>query len=519
MTVFQTGTTPVVIDGETLTIDALRTVAEQGAGVRLTGGALDRTRRGRATLDQFVRRGQTVSGVNSVDQGGGRSTRVSRAEEAELQVNLIRSHSTGVGPLFREDEVRAVVTALLSSLAKGYAAVRPVVLERLRYYLNHGVTPVVPEIGSLGASGDMAPLAHIAAALIGEGQVLRDGKRVSTARVLRELGVEPLSLRFKEGRALLGSTSAMTGLGALVVGRALDQVRQAEVTAALVTEAIGAGAGPFLAAGHDLARPHLGQIDTAANLRDLLRGGAAADRAVTGRRTGEPYSLRAIPQVVGAVRHTLYQAVSTLETELNSACDDVLFFEDRQVFHGANGHGQPVAFAMDFVTISLVQLGVLAERQLHHVLTVGPGAGLPEQLVLTDPVLHHGFAGAQYPAAALVAENRTISPASTQAGGSGAGQDVVSMGLVAVRGARRVLENNYRILAVELLAAAQAVDAARRFDELSPSAQAACDAVRSLVPPLGVDRSMAGDIELIAAALSRGELLRAVAQYGGVVPR
>ncbi|MEV0695586.1 aromatic amino acid lyase [Streptomyces sp. NPDC050388] len=512
----------VLIDGETLTIDGVRQVAEEGTLVGLSRSAVARARASREALEDFVRRNVPVDGATSFGRSG--VVRVGADEVSELQANLIRSHSTGIGPLFAEDEARAIVVAQLNSLAKGYSAVRPAILERLVEYLNDGLTPAVPEIGSLGAGGDATPLAHIASTLIGEGHVLRDGKRVETARALRERGVQPLRLSFKEGRALIGGTSAMTGLGSLVVARALDQVRQAEVAAALVTEALGGSAEHCLAAGHDLARPHLGQIDTAANLRELLRGGAAAvpstGGAPTGSRAPWAYSLRAVPQVVGAVRHTLYQAVSTLETELNSAQDDPLFFADQEVFHGANGHGQPIAFAMDFATIALVQLGVLAERQLQQLLNAGPGNGLPSFLTAADPALHNGFAGAQFPASALVAENRTIGPASTQGVPfAGTAHDVVSMGLVAARGARRVLENNNRILAVEFLAAAQAVDVSRRFDDLGPAAQAAYDAVRSLTPMLGVDRSMAEDVELMATALAQGEVLRAVGRYGDFVPR
>lgn len=508
---FETGVACVVVDGENLTLEAVRAVAEEGAPVSLTDAVVTRAHKSRRILRGLA------------GEAG--------PEESVRQANLVRSHSTGVGPLFGEDEARAVLLARLNSLAKGYSGVRPEVLARLARYLNHGITPAVPEIGSLGAGGDAVPLAHLAATLIGEGQVLRDGKRVDTARVLGELGLAPLTLGTGEGRALIGGGAGATGLGALVVVRALDQVRQAEIAAALATEAMGGTAGPFLPAGHDLARPHLGQIDTAANLRALLRGGAAdavgPAGAGTGRGAADPgpaaqraYALRAVPQVLGAVRHTLYQAVGTLETELNSAGEDPLYFEERMVFHGANGQGQAVAFALDFVTISLVQLGVLAERQVHRLLDPDRPGGLPPFLVAGDPALHHGFAGVRFPVAALVAENRTIGPASVQSvPAAGDPEDVAGLGLLAVRGARRVLENNNRILAVEFLAAAQAVDLGRRFDALGPAAQAAYDAVRSLVPALGVDRVMSEDIELITTALSRGELLRAVGRYGGAALR
>jgi histidine ammonia-lyase len=382
---------------------------------------------------------------------------------------------------------------------------------------------------------------------------------VPTADVLREKGIEPLQLRFKEGLALINGTSGMTGLGSLVVGRSMTQVRQAEIVTALVIEALQGSTSPFQPEGHDLARPHRGQIDTAANMRALMHGSeltvehaklrdlVAANGSENGnghhngsgnsngnghhngngrslvdsdggvRRTEvylqKAYSLRAIPQVVGAVRDTLYHAEDKLTIELNSANDNPLFFEGREIFHGANFHGQPIAFAMDFVTIALTQLGVLSERRTNRLLNRHLSYGLPEFLVKSEPGLNCGFAGAQYPATALVAENRTIGPASTQSVPSnGDNQDVVSMGLISARNARRVLQNNDKILAVEFLAAAQAVDLAERYDRLSPAAKATYDKIRSLAPTLEHDRFMADEIELVADALSRGEFLDAVAR-------
>jgi histidine ammonia-lyase len=453
--------------------------------------------------------------------------------EVELQTNLVRSHSAGVGPLFAEDESRAILAARLNALAKGHSAVRPELLERLALYLNLGVTPAIPEMGSLGASGDLAPLSHLACTVIGEGYVLRDNARVPTGTVLRQLGIEPMELRFKEGLALINGTSAMTGLGALVVGQALDQVRQAEICTALVIEALQGSTSPFQPEGHDVARPHPGQITTAANLRALMRGsGLTVEHAQLRRQvqdTKRPeasvqrtdvylqkaYSLRAIPQVLGAVRDTLRHAVDTIDTELNSATDNPLFFEGREIFHGANFHGQPVAFVMDFVMIALTQLGVLSERRTNRLLNRHLSYGLPEFLVRGEPGLNSGFAGAQYPATALVAENRTIGPASTQSiPSNGDNQDIVSMGLIAARNARRVLRNNEMILAVEFLAAAQAVDLAGRYDRLSPAARAAYGLVRSLAPTLERDRYMADEIEAVAGAVARGEFVTAAATAG-----
>lgn len=516
---------PVDFDGEKVDIPGIRRVAEERAPVNVAPAALTRAATSRQQFEDTVRDGVPVYGVTT-GYGEMIYMLVGTAKENELQTNLVRSHSAGVGPIFAEDEARAMVAARLNALSRGYSAVRPELLERLALYLNLGITPAIPEIGSLGASGDLGPLAHIASTVIGEGYVLRDGVKTPTGPVLAEHGIEPLKLRFKEGLALINGTSAMTGLGCLNIARAADQVRQAEIVTALVVETLLGSKSPFQEEGHDVARPHRGQIDNAANMRALLDGTQlAVDHAQLRKEAQEQqsgdvsrtdvyiqkaYTLRAIPQVVGAVRDTLYFATATLETELNSSNDNPLFFEGKEVFHGANFHGQPVAFAMDYLTIALTQLGVFSERRTNRLLNRYL-SGLPEFLVASgEPGLNSGFAGAQYPATALVAENRTIGPASTQSVPSnGDNQDVVSMGLISARNTRRVLSNNNYILAVEYLAAAQAVDVSGRYDGLSPAGKATYELVRELVTTLEHDRYMADDIERVAAALSKGEFLEA----------
>ncbi|WP_426502231.1 tyrosine 2,3-aminomutase [Dactylosporangium sp. McL0621] len=531
-------TEQVVLNGNDLTIPDVRRIAEDRAPCEVSPSALAKATKSRAMFEDIVALDIPIYGVTT-GYGEMIYMLVGTSKEVELQTNLVRSHSAGVGPLFAEHEARAIVIARLNALAKGYSAVRPEVLERLALYLNLGITPAIPEIGSLGASGDLAPLSHIASTVIGEGYLLRDGKRVPTGPVLRELGIEPLELRFKEGLALINGTSAMTGLGALVVDRALTQVRQHEIVTALVIETLQGSRSPFLPEGHDVARPHQGQIDTAANMRGLMAGSRltvehadlrrqVADSGDQGKGDGtletgavqrtkvylqKAYSLRAIPQILGSVRDTLYHATNKLDIELNSANDNPLFFVGQEVFHGANFHGQPIAFAMDFVTIALTQLGVLSERQSNRLLNRHLSYGLPEFLVAGDPGLNSGFAGAQYPATALIAENRTIGPASTQSVPSnGDNQDVVSMGLISARNARRVLQNNNTILALEYLAAAQAVDLSGRYDGLSVAGKATYDAIRALVPTLDHDRYMADDLEAVGDALSRGVFAAAIAR-------
>ncbi|GGS57810.1 tyrosine 2,3-aminomutase [Actinokineospora fastidiosa] len=520
----------VDLNGEKLDIEGVRRVAVDRTPVTLDESTLERAAISRKQFEDTVRDGVPVYGVTT-GYGEMIYMLVGTSKEVELQTNLVRSHSAGVGPVFNEQEARAILAARLNALAKGYSAVRPELLERMALYLNLGITPAIPEIGSLGASGDLGPLAHIASSLIGEGYVLKDGKKTPTGPVLREHGIEPLQLRFKEGLALINGTSAMTGLGSLVLDRALNQVRQAEIVTALVVETLHGSLSPFQAEGHDIARPHRGQMDNAANMRELLAGTRLAvehadlRKQAKEQQTGDvsrtdvwiqkAYTLRAIPQVVGAVRDSLYHATATVETELNSSNDNPLFFEGKEVFHGANFHGQPVAFVMDFTVIALTQLGVFSERRTNRLLNRYL-SGLPEFLVGSgEPGLHSGFAGAQYPATALVAENRTIGPASTQSVPSnGDNQDVVSMGLIAARNARRVESNNNYILAVEYLAAAQAVDVSGRYAGLSAAGKATYDAVRALVPTLEQDRYMADDIEAVAAALGRGEFLDAVRRAG-----
>jgi tyrosine 2,3-aminomutase len=524
----------VDIDGETLGLPGLRRVAEDHAPVALSPRVLERAASSREQFEETVRQNIPVYGVTT-GYGEMIYMLVDTAKETELQTNLVRSHSAGVGPLLSEPEARAVVTARLNALAKGHSAVRPVVLDRLALYLNEGITPAVPEIGSLGASGDLAPLAHVAGTLIGEGYLLRDGVKTPTGPVLRSLGIEPLRLHFKEGLALINGTSAMTGVGALVAEYALAQARHAEIAAALVIEVLQGSMSPFQPEGHE-ARPHAGQIASAANMRALMNGSKltiehadlrrqVADSKKNGNGNGnvfrtdvflqKAYSLRCVPQVIGAVRDTLGHARLKLEIELNSANDNPLFFTDREIFHGANFHGQPIAFVMDFMTIALTQLGVLSERRSNRLLSKHLNYGLPEFLIKGEPGLHSGFAGAQYPATALVAENRTIGPASIHSVPSnGDNQDVVSMGFIAARNARRVLRNNNIILALELLAAAQAVDISGRLDGLSPGSRVTYDTIRSLVPTLEDDRYMADDLQLVADELERGTLIDALHNAG-----
>lgn len=455
--------------------------------------------------------------------------------EGALQVNLLRSHCAGVGPLFGREEVRAMMAARLNSLVRGYSAVRPVVVKQLIRYLDADITPAVPEIGSLGASGDLAPLSHIAITLIGEGYVLApDGSQIPTAVALNDHDIPPIVLKYKEGLSLINGTSAMTGLACLLLEAMRDQIAQAEIITALSLEALKASTGAYMPNGHDVAKPHPGQIRSAENIRRLFHGtklmsahedltAEMKDRVGEEKNTGtgvfiqKAYTLRCVPQVLGAIRDTLSHCETVVWRELNSSNDNPLFFEDGQIFHGGNFHGQQVAFAMDFMAIAATQLGVVSERRLNRFLNPYLNNGLPEFLASSHAGLSCGFAGAQYPATALIAENRTIcSPASIQSVPSnGDNQDVVSMGLIAARNARRIISNNSYILAIELLAACQAVDIMKVADGLSPVGRAVYEFVRTQVPMLDADRYMTNDIEWVACALREGKL-KVVAKTAGV---
>ncbi len=522
----------ILLDGVSLTLRDVVDISKKGIKCEIAHEALSRVAENRADFEKLVAQNIPIYGVTT---GYGEMVYmfVETDNEVALQTNLVRSICTGVGPSFCEEESRAMLVARINALSRGYSAVRTELLERMLFYLNEGIIPVIPEIGSLGASGDLAPLSHMAITLIGEGYVCWRGHIKPTHKVLREHNIEPLQLKFKEGLALINGTSAMTGLGALVVEKGYEQTRQAEIVAALVLEVLQASSSPFLAEGHEIARPHQGQIDCARNIRVLTQGSQLLkqhqelrdtmlqrkSQDETVHRTDvylqKAYSLRCIPQIIGGVRDTLAHASTVLTTELNSSNDNPLFFADREVFHGGNFHGQPVAFVLDFTAIALTELGVLSERRTNRLLNRFLNNGLPEFLVQGKPGLENGLMGTQFTATALVAENRTIGPASTQSVPSnGDNQDVVSMGLISGRNARRILANNQYILAVEYLAAAQAVDILRCQSALSKAGQATYRKVRELVKTVDGDRFMSDDLETLAGALSRGEFARAISEEG-----
>lgn len=498
MTVPETAPPPVVVDGESLTVEAVQRVAVGGTQVHVPPRCLI-----------VARLGRTPQAAGDPVSGG-----PAGPETALAQENLVRSHSAGVGRLFAEDEVRAMMVARLNLLAKGHNPVRTEVLGRLVHYLNLKVTPAVPQTGSSGTLGDLTPLAHIAETLIGEGSVLHDGRPSDTRTVLGRRGLGPFGLRGREALTLMSGNAATVGLGCLVVHRALDQVRHAEVVSALLLEAFG-GLDDAPVRGEDAGGAHRGTADCASNLRDLLRGRTP----LLGERPDRSPAVRSVAQVLGPVRNTLRYVAGALEAELNAGDGDVLLRGEDGAVHGDGLPGHSAAFVLDFATIALTQLGILAERQLARLLSGVPRYGLPPSLVAADPALNSGFAGLRHTAAALVGENRALAPVSTRSAAADHPEGPAAAGLPAARATRKALDNNDRILAMVFLAAAQAVDLGRRYDGMAPATRAAYDALRSLVPALGVDRHMAGDTELVAAALSSEHLLGALARYARITLR
>ncbi|MHB1133923.1 MAG: histidine ammonia-lyase [Chloroflexota bacterium] len=502
------GALPVALDGESLGLAEVVAVARHGAQVLLADEARARVARAATTVAELVASGNVVYGLNT---GFGRlyDVVIPPDELRQLQVNLVRSHSAGVGEPLPAEAVRASMLLRANALAKGHSGITEATLDTLLSLLNADVLPVVPAQGSVGSSGDLAPSAHIALALIGEGEATYQGRRLPAREALAAAGLRPATLSPKEGLALLNGTATMTGIGALALADALDLADAADVAAALTYEALEANPNVLDPRVHGL-RPHPGQVRSAANIRTLLAGSALYRRQPCAVQ--DAYSLRCAPQVHGASRDALAYARRVVDIEINSANDNPLLFpESGEVVCAGNFHGEPVAMALDFAAIALAELANISERRTDRLLSSGVG-GLPRFLTRHEG-LNSGLMLAQYTAAALVSENKLLaSPASVDSIPTSGGQeDHVSMGTIAARKLARVLANSRRVVAIELLAAAQALDLSGR-EHLGVGTTVAWQAVRRLVPFLEEDRPLAPDIEAVAAALTGSELLGAVRQ-------
>jgi histidine ammonia-lyase len=493
------------IDGKHLTLNQLFDVALGGAKAELAPAAREHMTASRAVIERVIESGATVYGVNT---GFGKlaSVRISREQIRELQLNLVRSHACGVGQPLSETETRAMLVLRANAIAKGFSGVRPVVAETLCAMLNGGVHPVIPCQGSVGASGDLAPLAHLALVAIGEGEAVCGGKRVAGGEALRAAGIAPLTLEAKEGLALLNGTQGMLALLALALRDAEIATDTADVAAALSLDALRGSPAAFdqrIAS----ARPFAGHATTALNLERLNRGSTIREShrsAQKDPRVQDPYSLRCTPQVHGAVRDALAQIRATVEIELNSATDNPLVFADSgEVISGGNFHGQPLAMAADQLAIGLATLGGISERRVEQ-MTNPQTSQLPAFLV-RQPGVNSGFMILQIAAAALVSETKAMAvPHSVDSIPTSANQeDYVSMGMAGARRLRPMLANLRNILAIEILAACQGLDFLAPL-HTGAEAERAYDIVRSLSTRVDSDRSLAPDIEAVAQAIAGG---------------
>jgi histidine ammonia-lyase len=461
----------VVLTGADLTITDVEAVARHGMRTALDVHARERMQEARDVIATLVERGEVVYGVTT-GFGDLATTFIPPEDAASLQENLIASHAAGVGRPFPREVVRAMLLLRANTLALGHSGCRPLLVDRICAFLELGIHPVVPEQGSVGASGDLAPLAHLALPLIGRGQVEVAGQVVPSLVALREHGLEPLTLEPKEGLALLNGTQLMSALGALLLADADRLARTASVAAAMSVEAL-LGTDVAYAAPYQLARPHPGQVAVAAELRHLLRdSGLQQAHHGSAHKVQDPYSLRCVPQVHGAARDAFDHLRRVLDIELNSATDNPLVFPaggevptdalatgGGLVISGGNFHGEPIALALDFAKLALSELGAISERRTALLVDPRLNGGLPAFLT-PDPGRNSGLMIVQYTAAALASENKVLAhPSSADSIPTSANQeDHVSMGAAAARHARTVLGHVQQIVAIELLAAAQALD-------------------------------------------------------------
>jgi len=504
---------PVMVDGESLTIEDVVQVARHNEPVILHESAKSRIKKSRAVVEAAVKEGRVVYGVNT---GFGNLAHVSinKKDLARLQVNLIRSHSVGVGPPFSREVVRGMMLLRANALAKGYSGVRLEVIETLLEMLNKDVTPIVPQQGSVGSSGDLAPLAHMAMVLLGEGEAILSGKTMGGGEALHKAGINALKLQAKEGVALINGTQPMSAVGVFVVHDALKLVHDATIAASMSLEALR---GTRVAADERIhsIRPHEGQIDVAAAQRRILMDSEINHSHANCGKVQDAYSLRCIPQVLGASLDAIRYAYSVLETEINAATDNPLVFgDDGVVLSGGNFHGQPVALAMDFVGIAISEIASISERRINRL--VNPHLSELPAFLTTEGGLESGMMMAQYTAAALVSENKVLShPASVDSIPTSADQeDHVSMGTIAARKAANILENTLNVVAIEYMCACQGLDYLAPLNPSEPL-QEAFNTIRKKVPKLEDDRPLSPDIAKIRELMSAGEIIASVESITG----
>jgi histidine ammonia-lyase len=503
------------INGNDLTLEAVREVAVERRPVLLSADAREAVGRARAVVDEIVA-SDTLAYAITTGVGKLSDVRIAGEQIRELQVNLVRSHAVGVGEPLPATETRAMMLLRANSMAKGYSGVRGIVIDTLCEMLNRGVTPFVPSQGSVGASGDLAPLAHLALAMTGEGECVDlTGMRIPSADALKRGQIKPLVLEAKESISLINGTQGMLAVGTLALLAAEILVDSADVLGGLCCDALKGTDAAFDERIHK-ARPHRGQMKTAANLRKMLEGSQIRESHRECVRVQDAYSLRCIPQVHGAVRDTLTHCREVFEIEANSAVDNPLVFitdgenSEGDVISGGNFHGEPLAFALDFLGIALSALAGISERRIERLVNPALSEGLPPFLA-QGAGLNSGFMMPQVTAAALVSENKVLAhPASVDSiTTSGNKEDYVSMGMTAANKLRRIVENTRNVLAIEAMAVAQAIDFLAPLKS-SKRGQAAHAAIRSVCPTMEKDRVMYKDFARLAELIASGKVAEAI---------
>jgi len=492
----------VVLTGQSLTFDDIKRVVWNYERVSIHPDAMQKVKENRQLVEKMISQQKTIYGINT---GFGKLSDVTIHDQNldELQFNLIRSHACGVGERFPEEISRTMLLLRTNTLVRGYSGVRPVVVEHLVKLINAGIHPVIPQQGSLGASGDLAPLSHLALVLIGEGEVFYQGKCVPAAKALQKEGIQPIQLKAKEGLALINGTQAMTATGVITYLEMEKLLYQSELIAAMTIEGLR---GIIDAFDHDLhqVRGHVDQIQVAKRVREYL-----SDSSLTTKqgelRIQDAYSLRCIPQVLGAVWQTLHHAGEKLLTEINAVTDNPLIFSHgEKVISGGNFHGEIIALVMDYLKLGIAEMANIAERRIERL--VNPQLNDLPAFLSPEPGLQSGAMIMQYVAASLVSENKVLAhPASVDSIPSSANQeDHVSMGTIAARQSWQMLQNTRRVIAIELICAMQAVEF-RGVHRMATATKTLYEKAREIVPSITKDRIFSTDIENLEKWLKEEE--------------
>lgn len=505
----------ILLDGDSLTLTDVIKVARGYEEVALSNEGREKIIASRKIVDKILEEERPVYGI-STGFGDFSTISISKDEREKLQRNLILSHATGVGAHLSEDVVRAAMMLRANSLAKGYSGIRLATVEMLLNLINNKITPAIPSKGSVGASGDLAPLSHMVLVMLGEGHAYVKGELVSGAEALKTHGLAPIVLSGKEGLALINGTQIMTAVGSIAWHDAVNLMKAADIAAALSVEALRGTRSAF-DPRISLVRAHLGQIATGENMLRLLEHSEIIASHVHCKKVQDAYSLRCVPQVHGASKDALRRAEETLSIEINAATDNPLIMpETGEAISGGNFHGQPIALVMDYLKLAIAELGNISERRTNRLLDAHLSE-LPAFLT-AFPGVNSGMMITQYVAAALVSENKVlVHPASADSIPTSANQeDHVSMGTIAARQAREILDNVCNVLAIEMLAAVQGIDF---LTPLTPGEGTgkAHQTIRSVVPHLDQDRIPSPDIESIHGLINSGKLVEDVEGVVGIL--